>query len=128
MQELVLIRGLPGSGKTTLAKKEYPDHTLVEADIWRMTKNGYAYDADDNKRAHDWCFLEAERQLRLGRDIVVTGIYVTRIGVMGYKTLAAKYNAAFVVREVKGKHKSEHGVPKSEMERMKRMWDTWEEV
>ena len=32
MTVIVLIRGVPGSGKTTKAKAEYPDHELIEAD------------------------------------------------------------------------------------------------
>ena len=32
MPEIVLIRGVPGSGKTTMAKTKFPNHVLCEAD------------------------------------------------------------------------------------------------
>lgn len=125
--ELVLIRVLPGSGKTTIAKSEYPCHVLIEADDWRMTKDGYSFDCTENKRANDWCFLEAERQLRLGNDVVVTGTYTTRIGVSGYAQLAKKYGANFVVIEAIGEYENVHCVPNDVIERMRDSWEVWDE-
>lgn len=35
IQELVLVRGLPGSGKTTYVRNYYPNYTHFEADLYR---------------------------------------------------------------------------------------------
>lgn len=47
MTKLTILRGLPGSGKTTLAKAEYPNSVLVERDILRVElyplEKGQAY-------------------------------------------------------------------------------------
>lgn len=32
MSEMIIIRGLPGSGKTTMAKQIYSGHVLCEVD------------------------------------------------------------------------------------------------
>jgi len=34
MEELILIRGISGSGKTTMAKRDFPDHEHFEADMF----------------------------------------------------------------------------------------------
>jgi hypothetical protein len=51
---LYLIRGIPGSGKSSLAKSLGGKH--VEADMYHLDENGnYNWKPVDVKKAHEWC-------------------------------------------------------------------------
>ncbi len=54
--ELVLIRGLPGSGKSTMAKDLATQGYLhFEADMYFELDGHYRYDASCIREAHSWC-------------------------------------------------------------------------
>ncbi len=74
-ETLTLVRGLPGTGKSTYAKTL--DAILVEADQFFIDKNdNYQYDPALIKNAHAWCQLETKRLLRAGFDVVVANTFV----------------------------------------------------
>jgi energy-coupling factor transporter ATP-binding protein EcfA2 len=52
-KELILLRGLPGSGKTTLARSLGGMH--MEADKYLMYSGKYEFDASKLRDAHNWC-------------------------------------------------------------------------
>jgi predicted kinase len=52
-KELYILRGLPGAGKSTLAKSLGGKH--IEADMFFETKDGYKFDILKIKDAHSWC-------------------------------------------------------------------------
>lgn len=111
MTTLTLIRGKPGSGKTTLAKM-YPG-TLVEADQYFVGSDGeYCFDGSKLGAAHRWCQQETERLLAKGIDVVVANTFSQRWELRPYHQLAAKYRALINVVQAKGDYGSVHGVSK----------------
>ena len=48
MVELVIIRGAPGSGKTTHATTHFSRHVLVEADMFCFHRGEYVFDPTEN--------------------------------------------------------------------------------
>jgi adenylylsulfate kinase-like enzyme len=56
VNELVLIRGLPGTGKSTRAKK-MRDHLHLEADMFLMVDGVYVYDQSKVRAAHEQCLV-----------------------------------------------------------------------
>lgn len=53
-KELYLLRGIPGAGKSTLAKSLGGKH--VEADMFHINKEGvYDWRPEHVKKAHEWC-------------------------------------------------------------------------
>lgn len=111
MATLTLIRGKPGSGKTTLAKM-YPG-TLVEADQYFIGPDGeYRFDGSKLGEAHRWCQHETERLLAKGADVVVANTFAQRWQLRPYHQLATKYGALVKVIHAKGDYGSVHGVSK----------------
>jgi len=51
--KIILIRGLPGSGKTTAAKEFDCFH--LEADMFFVRDNIYSFNKEHIKEAHEFC-------------------------------------------------------------------------
>jgi len=52
---LFLVRGLPGSGKTSFASAIWNDYAVCEADKFFYDKEGnYNFDGSKLKEAHAW--------------------------------------------------------------------------
>ncbi|CAM3455642.1 AAA family ATPase [Parendozoicomonas haliclonae] len=116
MPELVLIRGVPGSGKTTLAKSRFPDHILCEADQFFEAVNGYEYDRSRIAEAHEDCLRRTKEHLEAGNDVVVANTFIRLWEMKAYKKLG------FPCRIIKadGNYPNIHGVPDETVELMRR--------
>jgi adenylate kinase family enzyme len=69
----VLIRGLPGSGKSTMAREMVSaGYEHFEADMYSMIDGVYSYDASRIRDAHAWCQQETRQALAGGRCVVVS--------------------------------------------------------
>lgn len=58
----ILMRGFQGCGKTTWAKKNYPNALVICADNFFYKESVYQFDPTKLPAAHDWClrrFLSA---------------------------------------------------------------------
>lgn len=124
---LILIRGLPGSGKSTKAK-ELLDVGFVndwfEADMFFMDINGeYRFDRDKIKDAHKWCQQMTKRSLKSGRSVVISNTF-TRIWEMeAYIEVARFAKADVIVIECKGEYQNIHDVPEESLALMKERWE-----
>jgi len=119
---LILIRGLPGSGKTTMAKEllKVLDAVHVEADMYWLDKDGnYNFDPKCLHQAHSWCQTIADEGLSLGRNIIVSNTFTTKKEMKPYLNMDYDSIAIF---EAKGKYKSIHNVPKETIKKMKDRW------
>ncbi len=73
--ELVLIRGLPGSGKSTIARG-MEGYVHIEADMYHMKDGVYCFAPCNIGAAHAWCQAETLNYLRQGRSVVVANTFV----------------------------------------------------
>lgn len=74
MANLVVIRGLPGSGKSTFAKTLGYYH--FEADQYFTDLNDeYHFDPAKLKEAHEWCQNSVFEALNRGQDTVVSNTF-----------------------------------------------------
>lgn len=70
---LTLVRGLPGSGKTTFAKTL--GGVLVEADDYFMVGGEYLFDHGVLQDAHKWCLWRTLAAMNAGMDVVVANTF-----------------------------------------------------
>jgi len=117
--QLVLIRGLPGSGKSTMAEKDFPGHRLIEADLYFIRNGKYKYKAREAKQAHAWCLAETRAAIAAGTDTVVANIFGTIDSLAPY--LELQPNAQII--EAKGTWPSIHPIPAAALARIKKNWE-----
>lgn len=129
---LILLRGLPGNGKTTLATllSETPGvipYPVYSADDY-FYENGpnpdeYDFDRDKLGAAHSMCQGRTERALASGTEkVFVANTFTTDKEIKPYKELAEKYGYMFMSLIVENRHgnKSVHNVPDETMDAMEK--------
>lgn len=125
--KLYIIRGLPGSGKTTKALeiiKEYPDTKHYEADMYFVSAHGeYIFNSSLLKKAHQWCQTKTEDALKNNHNCIVSNTFTQKWEMQTYLDLAKKYNAEVEILVMKGEYPNIHGVPFNTIEKMKKRWE-----
>lgn len=129
IQTVLFLRGLPGSGKSALAKTleaALPDAKAIAADDWFDLYLKGRFDPTRLKEAHEWCQQKAEDWLRVaGEMVIIHNTGTQRWEIEPYAELAAKYGARFHVAHVEGNFGSVHGVTDEGMQRMAARWEPW---
>ena len=122
MSTLYLIRGLPGSGKSTFAEVlgDALGTQYLEADMYFLQGCGYKFEPSKLAQAHQWCQSSTETYLARGEDVVVSNTSTTEKEVETYKKIAEEYGAKFVSLVVENRHcgKNIHNVPEEALTRM----------
>ena len=121
MSEIVLIRGVPGSGKTTKAKRDFPDHMHFEADMFFMKDGEYCYDSKLIKEAHQWCQKQVREGIKQGENIVVSNTFIKVWEMNPYFGM----NVPVRVVEATGDYDNIHDVPKEAVLRMKEKFEAF---
>ena len=124
MPNCIILRGLPGSGKSSLAQEL--DLQIVSADRYFWTKEGYKFDAALLSRAHQACFDEFVAYLCDGRSVLVDNTNITKKEYQRYLDYARKHNHTIQIITVETDLTDEqlaarnvHGVPAETIKRMR---------
>jgi predicted kinase len=123
MKTLILLRGLPGAGKSTFAKTLGGIH--IEADHYFMKDGEYKFDASKLKQAHEYCRTSTEGWMMEGYNIVVSNTFTQEWEMDAYYELAGKYGYRVYSIIVENRHNgvNEHGVPADKLEQMKNRFE-----
>lgn len=123
-QTLFLIRGLPGSGKTTLARRLHNVATISADDFFYLQNCGkYKFDASKLSEAHQYCQDQTLLCLELGVSVAVHNTFSQSWEARPYFEMAQKLNVQVQIIECQGNFGSVHGVPKETIEKMKDRWE-----
>jgi predicted kinase len=130
---LFLVRGLPGSGKSTFATHIWNEYAVCEADKFFYDKEGnYNFDPSKLKDAHAWCKNEVETRMKDHQinqqyypEIAVSNTFTQEWEMEDYYKLAEKYGYKVVSLIVENRHggKNVHGVPDDKLEIMKNRFE-----
>ena len=127
---LFLVRGLPGSGKTSFATHIWNEYAVCEADKFFYDKEGnYNFDPSKLKEAHAWCKNEVEIRMidhqnnpQYYPEIVVSNTFTQEWEMEDYFKFAEKYGykvVSLIVENIRN-GKNIHGVPDEKIEIMKK--------
>lgn len=117
---LYIIRGLPGSGKSTYGRKRFPNLNQFEAD--EFFGPDYNWNPEFLYEAHKWCFLSALKDLYNGLDVVVANTFTTKKELDTYLDIDKRLDINIEVIEVYTQFESVHDVPDEVMVKMKNRW------
>ena len=124
MKELILVRGVSGSGKNTFC--DVFAHSLnipvYAADDYFMLEDEYKFDGSKLKDAHADCQTRVEQAMLVKAEIIFVANTFTREWEMkAYYELAEKYSYRVFSVIVENRHggENEHGVPEESVQAMK---------
>lgn len=127
---LLIIRGLPGSGKTTLVELFVP--LVFSADDYFYRNGQYVFDAEKLAEAHGACFDNVTAALLQGKEVAVANTFSRVWEFQRYIDFCNKTGIAFTVITVETTFTDEelaarniHGVSVEVIERMRQRWENY---
>jgi len=130
---LVLLRGLPGSGKSSFANLIWSSFVICEADQFFYDAEGnYNFDPSKLKEAHKYCrdkvesfMLDNEKNPQFYPEIIVSNTFTKEWEMEEYFKLANKYGYKVVSLIIENRHggKNVHGVPDSKINEMRNRFE-----
>lgn len=92
--KVIVMRGIPGSGKSTYCKNNYPGAAVYSADDYFVNDEGvYVFDPKKLPQAHGKCLKDFVFHLErpLSADAVIDNTNTTAVEVAPYAALALAY-------------------------------------
>lgn len=130
-KKLFIVRGVPGSGKTTFAKELNSDYHF-EADMYFINPETgeYTFAPEEIRNAHQWCKSNVEQSMillskRETCSIVVSNTFTQEWEMEPYFELAEKYGYEVFSIIVENRHggKNIHDCPEDKVEIMKQRFE-----
>lgn len=129
MKKLYIVRGLPGSGKSTFAKSLGGTH--FETDSYFMVDGEYKFDFTKLKEAHKWCQDSVNTAMILNHTtginevIVVSNTFTQEWEMQPYFEMAESWGYQVFSLIIENRHGgvNEHGVPEDKIEVMKNRFE-----
>jgi len=126
MKHLILVRGTPGSGKSTFVKAnltyqlEMEGYVHLEADMYFEDVDGhYDFDGSRIKNAHEWCKKTAMEMMKQSKGVIVSNTFTQKWEMESYLELAEKLGYQVTIFRMTSDYGSIHDVPAESIEKMK---------
>ena len=123
--QVVIIRGLPGSGKSTIAKL-LSGYEHFEADQFFYSEDGrYDYDPTKVKEAHADCNRRVREALTQGKNVVISNTFTRIFEFEPYLKMCKEFNIEPNIIEARGRFNNIHGVSEETILKMKSRWERY---
>lgn len=120
---LYLIRGLPGSGKSTFAEDlaDALGAHHFEADSYHMQDGIYKWRAENVQKAHEWCQNNVMTYMQAGLTVVVSNTLTTAKELEPYLAMAHEFGYRVTSLVVENRHGgvNVHDVPQETLDKMR---------
>ena len=128
-KNLYILRGLPGAGKSTLAKNI--GAVYFEADMFFMVGNEYKFDNTKLRKAHDWCQDQVRTSMKNSNSklgdtrIAVANTFTQEWEMEPYIEMAKEYGFTVFTLIVENRHGgvNQHNVPDDVLDKMKERFE-----
>jgi hypothetical protein len=121
---LYLVRGLPGSGKTTIAKQIAPVLNVAADDYFVDDDGNYNFDPKLLGSAHAYCKSKAEAWMTRGHSpIAVHNTFSEAWEAKDYMNLADSLGYSIFVIECQSSFGNTHDVPEAGIQKMRDRWE-----
>lgn len=120
--KLILIRGIPGSGKSTYAKTHYVSKGFehYEADMFFIDEQGnYSWDKNKIHLAHQWCFDKFSDAVLRRVNVVISNTFTRHREMKDYINLANESDYEVEIVVCTGNYQNVHNVPDETVEKMR---------
>ena len=125
MAILRLMRGAPGAGKSTAAKRLFPGTLLLENDMFLISDDQYKWSKERVGTGIDLCMKMTSMALENGSDVVVANTFTKRRFIAAYEKLALNYGAKFEVYRCTGNYQNVHGLTNEMVTSFKNAMEDW---
>ena len=125
---LIIVRGLPGSGKSTYASSLGHKFNMMrhfESDQFFVDSNGqYHYNISLIGAAHDWCYGNVVKSLRDGYNTAVSNTFTKMWEIDKYLAIPFLLpDVKIKVIEMRTQYQNIHSVPEDKLKVMARRWE-----
>lgn len=118
---LCIIRGVPGSGKTTVAHQLINTNQydcVFEADDFFTTDGVYRFDGTKIKDAHKACYANVVNALTQGKRVIVANTFTRKWEFAEYETYCNEHNIPYTIMVLEPKYRNVHNVPEDKVQAM----------
>ena len=124
---LYIVRGLPGSGKSTFAhSKRFAGALVLENDMYHIRDGVYVYQKENMPDAINWCMTACRYALLHHMDCVVSNTFTKCLYIRQYADLANYMNTQYKVFKCVGHWNNVHNVPSPVLDAMNKQWEDWQ--
>ena len=125
MATLYLVRGYPGSGKSTFARNQFPGILHLENDMFMMDSGEYKWTPLKLNKAIEICGLFVKTALLHNADVVISNTFTKCKFIEFYKKVAETYSADFKVYRCIGNFKNIHGLNSEQLKGFKKSMEDY---
>lgn len=127
LKRLVLVRGLPGDGKTTLAIKAFKNegYVHVETDHYFHNNGVYKFDQAKINDAHEHAIRKMCMAIESGNNVVVCNNFIRAWELKEYIAKSGLPNKDILIIHAQGGTGNNKGINDYNIERMRYRWQEW---